>query len=254
MNHPINGQTIIRGYLVTLCAFGVLSRGVSAAAPPMPVPADSTSDQSADQSTGAAPMPFQSDLKLLQCANLIYAGNKSSTCFSDHFLTNVSEQTNLRVNKYFCTVRLDSDELFDFPFCVMSGNDNFALTEKERQQLHKYLAQGGFLLVSPGCSDPKWDSSFRQEIKVCFPEYPLRKIPMTHPIFSIVNPISRLVEENGRQVSLEGLEINGRLALVYSKEGLNDVAHASGCCCCGGDEIQDPEKVNVNIFTYAVLY
>ena len=53
---------------------------------------------------------------------------------------------------------------------------------------------------------------------------------------------------------MEGLEINGRLAMVYSKEGLNDVEHAQGCCCCGGNEIRDPEKVNVNVFAYAVLY
>jgi hypothetical protein len=53
---------------------------------------------------------------------------------------------------------------------------------------------------------------------------------------------------------LEGLEINGRLVLVYSKEGLNDVSHAEGCCCCGGNEISKPALVNVNIFTYAVVY
>jgi Domain of unknown function (DUF4159) len=202
------------------------------------------------QPAGAA----HSDLTLLQCGNLIYAGNKSSVCFADRFLTDVSQQTNLRVNRKFCPVRLDSDALFDYPFCVMSGNEHFSLTQKERQQLRKYLMNGGFLLASPGCSDEKWDQSFRQEIKVCFPEYPLQKIPMTHPIFSIVNPISRLVDKNGKTVYLEGLTINGRLALVYSKEGLNDVAHAAGCCCCGGNEIQGPALVNVNVFTYAVLY
>jgi len=42
--------------------------------------------------------------------------------------------------------------------------------------------------------------------------------------------------------------------LVYSKEGLNDVQYAQGCCCCGGNEIQDPAKINVNVFTYAVVY
>ena len=207
------------------------------------------------QPVTVAPSPkVRSDLMLLQCGNLTYAGNQSSVCFADHFLTDVAQQTNLRVNPKFCPVRLDSDALFDYPFCVMSGNESFSLTPKERQQLRKYLTQGGFLLVSPGCSDEKWDKSFRQEIKVCFPEYTLQKIPMTHPIFSIVNPISRLVDKNGKPVSLEGLEINGRLVMVYSKEGLNDVAHASGCCCCGGNEIQDPARVNVNVFTYAVLY
>ena len=140
-------------------------------------------------------------------------------CFADHFLTDVAKQTNLRVNPKFCAVRLDADALFDYPFCVMSGNEDFSLTQKERQQLRKYLTQGGFLLVSPGCSDEKWDKSFRQEIKVCFPEYPLQKIPMTHPIFSIVNPISRLVEKHGKPVSLEGLEINGRLGYGLLQRG-----------------------------------
>ena len=202
-------------------------------------------------SPGAGVRP---DLTLLQCGNLIYNGNKSSVCFADRFLTDLAQQTNLRVNKKFCPVRLDAEALFDYPFCVMSGNENFSLNEKERRQLRKFLTQGGFLLASPGCSDEKWDQSFRQEIKVCFPEYPLQKIPMTHPVFSTVNQISRLTEKHGKPVMLEGLEINGRLVLVYSKEGLNDVEHAKGCCCCGGNEIQNPGKVNVNIFTYAVLY
>jgi hypothetical protein len=198
--------------------------------------------------------PVRSDPTLLQSGNLIYAGNQSSVCFADHFLTDVATRTNLRINKRFCPVRLDAEALFDFPFCVMSGNENFSLTEKERGQLRKFLNQGGFLLVSPGCSDQKWDRSFRQELKVCFPGLSLKQIPMTHPIFSIVNPIPRLTDEHGKQVMLEGLEINGRLVLVYSKEGLNDVAHAEGCCCCGGNEISNPGLVNVNIFTYAVVY
>jgi hypothetical protein len=136
----------------------------------------------------------------------------------------------------------------------MSGNESFSLSEKERSQVRKFLAQGGFLLVSPGCSDEKWDRSFRQEIKVCFPDNALKRIPMTHPIFSIVNLIPRLTDKHGRPVALEGLELNGRLVLVYSKEGLNDVEHATGCCCCGGNEISSPVRVNVNVFTYAVLY
>jgi len=206
------------------------------------------------QPTSKPEFAAASDLSLLQCGNLIYANNKSSVCFADRFLTDVAEKTTLRVNKKFCPVRLDTEALFDFPFCVMSGNETFALSEKERSQLRKYLAYGGFLLVSPGCSDEKWDKSFRQEIRLCFPQNALQPIPMTHPIFSLVYPIPRLTEKSGKQVMLEGLILNGRLVLVYSKEGLNDVAHAKGCCCCGGNEIRDPARVNVNVFTYAVLY
>ena len=235
MKNKINRQSFVRGCAVyfTLCTLAFSSFG-------QPAPAPTT--------------PVHSDLTLLQCGNLIYAGNKSSVCFADRFLTDVAGQTNLRVNKKFCPVRLDADAVFDYPFCVMSGNESFALTKNERQQLRKYLTQGGFLLASPGCSDEKWDKAFRQEIKICFPEYPLEKIPMTHPIFSIVNPIPQLMDKNDKIVSLEGLEINGRMVLVYSKDGLNDVHNAEGCCCCGGNEVQNPAKVNVNVFTYAVLY
>lgn len=198
--------------------------------------------------------PPRSDLLLLQCGNLIYADNKSSVCFADRFLGDVAAQTILKVNSRFCPVRLDSESLFDFPFCVMSGNDQFKLAEKERAQLRKYLTQGGFLLVSPGCSDQKWDKAFRAELRTCFPQYPLKQIPMTHPIFSTVNQIPRLTDKQGKQLMLEGMEIDGRLVLVHSKDGLNDVAHAKGCCCCGGNEVRDPAKVNVNVFAYAVLY
>ena len=133
----------------------------------------------------ASPVPAgRSDLSLLQCGNLIYATDKSSVCFADNFLSDVARQTNLRVNQKFCPVRLESDTLFDYPFCVMSGNDDFALTQKERAQLRKYLTSGGFLLISPGCSDEKWDESLRKEIKVCFPEYSLKPIPANHAIFS----------------------------------------------------------------------
>src|SRR5258708_210898 len=85
------------------------------------------------------PSAVHSDLTLLQCGNLIYAGNKSSVCFADNFLTDVASQTNLRVNKRFCPVRLDAEAVYDYPFSVMSGNESFSLTQKERQQLRKYL-------------------------------------------------------------------------------------------------------------------
>ena len=194
------------------------------------------------------------DLTILQCGNLIYADNQSSVCFADRFLSDVARDTNLKVTKSFCMVKLSSAGVFDYPFCVMSGNESFILTAPERENLKKYLTHGGFILASPGCSDEVWDKAFRKELKLCFPELSLAKIPSNHAIFSTVHSIPRLTEKHGKAVSLEGLELNGRLVLVYSKEGLNDVSNAKGCCCCGGNEIADPAKVNVNIFTYAVLY
>src|SRR5437879_58027 len=41
------------------------------------------------------------DLTRLQCGNLIYAGNKSSVCFSDKFLSDVAHDTSLNVGRNF---------------------------------------------------------------------------------------------------------------------------------------------------------
>lgn len=194
------------------------------------------------------------DLTKLQCGNLVYAGSKSSICFADKFLSDVARQTNLHVGKNFVPVRLDADNAFDFPFCVWSGEEDFSLTKKERDNLRKYLLNGGFILSSPGCSDPKWDTALRRELKLIFPEYKLVKLPMSHPVFSTVNAISRLTDKQGKQAFIEGMEINGRLVMIYSKDGLNDVSNAKGCCCCGGNMIAESVLVNVNVFTYALLY
>jgi len=194
------------------------------------------------------------DLTKIQCGNLVYAGNKSSVCFADKFLSDVAKQTNLNIGKNFVPVRLDANDLFNFPFCVWSGEGSFALTAKDRDNLRRYLLNGGFILSSPGCSDSNWDSALRKELKLVFPEYQLVKVPMSHPIFSTVKEIGRLTDKGGKTTHVEGLEINGRLVMVYSKDGLNDVGNAKGCCCCGGNMIMESAAVNVNILTYSLLY
>jgi hypothetical protein len=194
------------------------------------------------------------DLTKIQCGNFVYSGNKSSVCFADKFLSDVAKETNLNIGRNFVPVRLDANELFNFPFCVWSGEGSFTLTAKDRDNLRRYLMNGGFVLSSPGCSDSNWDASLRKELKLTFPEYQLVKVPMSHPIFSTVKEIGRLTDKSGKTTQVEGLEINGRLVMVYSKDGLNDVGNAKGCCCCGGNMIMESAAVNVNILTYSLLY
>src|ERR1051325_12174952 len=50
----------------------------------------------------------------VQCANLIYAGNKSSQCFSDRFLKRMEMETRIRTEPHFRKVRLDSRDLCNY--------------------------------------------------------------------------------------------------------------------------------------------
>ena len=194
------------------------------------------------------------DLTKIQCGNLVYATNRSSVCFADAFLARVGRETHLNVGREFVPVKLDADTVFNFPFCVWSGQEAFTLTPRERENLRRYLRNGGFILSSPGCSDKNWDMALRRELKLIFPDKPLKKIPMSHAIFSTVMQIPVLTDKQGRSSLVEGLELDGRLVMVYSKEGLNDVGNAKGCCCCGGNEIMQAASVNLNVLVYALLY
>lgn len=190
----------------------------------------------------------------IQCGKLIYAGSRTAVCFADKFLARFKTETHLEVAPKFRPVRLDGEELFDTPFCAWSGENSFKLSEKERQNLRDYLMKGGFIISSPGCSDANWDRSFRAEIRAIFPDNELVKIPMNHLIFKTVREIPKLTTGRKRSTHLEGIFINGRLALVYTLDGVNQAKYAKGCCCCGGDEIKQASDLNVNILTYALLY
>jgi hypothetical protein len=226
---------------LVVVALGLLfgSPSAHAAKEPPPVPTPSTK-------------PLEPGV--IAVGNFIYAGNRSSVCFADKFLTDTALATTLPVEKSFRSVRLDADAVFDTPFCVFSGEGSFNLTERERANLRRYLLHGGFILASPSCSNADWDKSLRKELALALPEHRLVTIPMSHPIFSIVNKVTSLQCKTGNTALLEGLEVDGRIVMIYSKEGLNDVGNAKGCCCCGGNEIKASAQVNVNILTYALLY
>ncbi len=204
------------------------------------------------------------DKEPLKCANLTYAGSKSSVCFSEEFLSTIRRETNCEPESRFTPVRLAKDDMFKFPFAIMTGEGSFRLRDRERRILKSYLMRGGFLLASAGCSSQEWDRSFRQEVRRIFPDKKLTKLKMSHPLFHTVFDVKRIMLKKGGTTQLEGLEIDGKIVLIYSPEGLNDTGSAgkagktgSGgkkCCCCGGNEIKNSREINVNIFTYALTH
>ena len=191
----------------------------------------------------------------IQCANLIYAGNRTSRCFSDEFLSAVQRETTIPTERRFKSVKLADEELFKYPFVMMTGEGSFHFTTKERKHLKKYLESGGFLLASAGCSNKDWDRSFRSEMRRAFSKDQLAKIKMDHPVFGTVKKIKRLkLSHAGDDPLLEGIEKGGKIVVIYSPHGLNDTEHTEGCCCCGGNEIANSLEVNVNILVYALLH
>lgn len=191
----------------------------------------------------------------IQCANLIYGGTHTSRCFSAEFLSAAQKRTTIRTERRFKSIKLSSDDLFDYPFAVITGEADFHFTRQERKNLKKYITDGGFLLASAGCSSEKFDRAFKREMQRIFGKDCFKDLPMDHPVFSTLNRIDKLeLKKASSAPKLVGLEINGKISVIYSHHGLNDTAHADGCCCCGGNEILNAIDINTNILVYAVLH
>src|SRR5690242_20478784 len=58
---------------------------------------------------------------IVQVANLVYAGVKSSHCFSDHFLLQAQKDSAIVTSRRFHAVKLGSEELYSFPLVIMTG-------------------------------------------------------------------------------------------------------------------------------------
>jgi hypothetical protein len=243
---------------VTLCMI-VLMVGAGICAAAAPPTAKDPGAELAMLPSDVKPLPDPKqvggeDGSVVQVANLIYAGVKTSKCFSDHFLVRADKESAISTSRRFHSVKVSSEDLFQYPFVIMTGEGAFTMTRQERDNLKKYCEKGGFLLASAGCSSADWDRSFRREIGGIWPEAKLATVPMDHPLFHTVSDIKAVTTKHGKPNPLEGITINGKLAVLYSKDGLNDTAHTSGCCCCGGNEIANAEQINLNVLAYALSF
>lgn len=197
---------------------------------------------------------------VVRVAALVYADGRGSICFSDAFLTDVARQTSVRIQRSLERVRLDSEELFDYPFVIMSGEQAFECSEAEVRRLAAYLERGGFVLASAGCSNAAWAQSFRQLLAAAVPagEGSLQPLAVDHPALHTLYDIDRIVGKKPFDgPGLYGLELGPadarRLGVVFSPLGLNDTARAGGgCCCCGGNELRNAAQINANLLIYAL--
>lgn len=191
---------------------------------------------------------------VVQVANLVYAGTKSSRCFSDHFLIQAEKESSISTSRRFHAVKLASESIYEFPLVIMTGEGDFTLSAAERENLRRYVERGGFLLASAGCSSSEWDRAFRREMALVFPNNPMHAIDISHPVFHTVYEIGEVQARHGTPQPLVGVSVGSRLGVLYSQDGLNDTPHSTGCCCCGGNELTNAVRINVNILAYALTY
>jgi hypothetical protein len=199
-------------------------------------------------------VPLAAAEHAVQVGNMVYAGSKTSKCFSDHFLEEVRNRTPIATTAGFKSIRLDDPgELFTTPFAIMNGQGGFSLSARERELMKAWFESGGFLLASAGCSDAEWSRSMRRELVDTFGAVAIGEVATSHPLFHTLFDIDRVPLKSGRDARFEGVTVDGRLVCLFSAEGLNNTANVKGCCCCGGDEVKISAEVVSNALVYSLV-
>ncbi|MEO0477747.1 MAG: DUF4159 domain-containing protein, partial [Planctomycetota bacterium] len=144
--------------------------------------------------------------------------------------------------------------LFEYPFVVFSGQEAFELSNKEKENLKRYVERGGFVLASAGCSNNAWSRSFEAVFTELFGEGQLKGLDLDHGLFNTVYEITNIATSKpSSRPPIQAMTTEGRVRVLYSPLGLNDTGNAGGdCCCCGGSEIKNARLINVNALGYAL--
>jgi len=155
-----------------------------------------------------------------------------------------------------------SREVVERSFLYMTGHHDFRFRQVEVNNLAKYLGGGGLLLADSCCGRTTFDKAFRREIARVLPGKPLARLEREHPLYSTLEKIrtveyTDLVKQQHKGLnapSLEGVSINGTLAVVYSPYDIG----------CGWEEIEHPYsrglasadalKVGMNSIVYAMTH
>jgi len=158
-------------------------------------------------------------------------------------------------------MRLADTAIFNAPLLYLTGHENFTLSKAEAAQLKKYLDNGGFLLAEACCGRKGFDLAFRKIMAELYPAAPLRDIAQDNVIFSMPNDVKRVGVTPVLQQALatavtsprlEGVEVNGHIAVIYSPFGMAGGWEMSQSPYARGYDDVSSQRLGQNILMYSV--
>lgn len=165
---------------------------------------------------------------------------------------------------------LTDKNLFRYPVVYMHGRNRFSFPPEERQQLRLFLDRGGVLFADACCGSKPFDRSFRELMTQLYPDKKFERIPVTHELFTAtvgrdIKELKRRTAEGGENAPggtftvrtaepiLEGIEVDGRLTVIYSKFDISCAIERQNAGNCESYVTEDAVKLGMNIIRYSML-
>jgi hypothetical protein len=162
--------------------------------------------------------------------------------------------------------------VMNFKFLYMHGRKDFKLDAEELKNLRANLKTGGILFADACCGKKEFDGAFRKMIEQLFAgeesKPKLEPIPLTDPLFGkelnglpIATVRCRRERPDGggpeaelRDVApyLEGVKLNGRWVVIYSKYDIGCALERHQSPDCMGHDYASALKLGAAVVLYAL--
>jgi hypothetical protein len=177
-------------------------------------------------------------------------------------LNSLVEYTTIPINTQEKVIDLASNDIFNAPFCYLSGHKLVQFDTQEAVNFKKYVQNGGFVFVDD-CNhdvDGLFAKSFEAQMQSLFGAAALKKIPNNHELYNCFFKFEKGPPNTGFELNgwgddlihdyLKAIEINGRIGVLYSNKDYG----------CEWDYdfrnkrflSEDNTKFSVNIVAYAM--
>ena len=199
----------------------------------------------------------------LVIAQIVHDGDWDPT---PHALPNLMKyvQENTTLNVQFKREVLDAADsaIFKHPVLYLTGLRDFKFTDVQVERLRRFLGAGGVLIADAAAGRRAFDVAFRREIKRVLPSAGLKVIPIDSPIYQMPNRIrsadyTALVKVQHPSLNapvLEGITIDGQLAVIYSPLSLSNGWERLGFAYNRGYSDTDALRLGANILSYALTH
>jgi hypothetical protein len=170
----------------------------------------------------------------------------------------------------------DDENVLDFRFFYMHGRKSFSFPSARLKRLQFSLENGGVLLADACCGSPEFDSSFREFVNKLLDglevtpgqlKPALEPIPLNDELYSAELNGKKIEEVRCRREKpagkgntgyppgapkLEGVKINGRWAIIYSKYDLGCALERTKSSDCLGHDFDSAALLGKASILYAL--
>ena len=174
---------------------------------------------------------------------------------TNQWLRHISQDTSLSVGFELRYVDANESKIADYPFLYMTGFRDPKLTDAELLALQRHIAAGGFLFINNCSGFNEFDQHIRAVVSSLFPDQPLQLLSAEHPLYKSFYSITSVRDRRTgaeRPPELQGITVNDRLVLVYSKNDmithLKQVSDPFG----NGFDADSCRRLAVNVVSYAL--